>query len=273
MKILKEKNKKDKKLNKTLTIAISTIFSISLITVISIIINNDKSTENNIDYQEYEKINEHYKAASIEYNFEDYKKDKEAKTQDQKSNATKQLIEKNNNKLSNLEESIGFKIDNNELMESLEKQTKDMNNFIQNHLGWPDDKYGEKYNGVKSYCDDLVEACVSGKEPPNYFELSVEDQKASVRFSISSLIQYESGFDTTHYNEILLNYMKLNYPILDNITNISIEEGNGKYFDNIFENNLNAYIVSNGKNYKIYLCSQIDENNNHLFKILDVMEV
>lgn len=67
--------------------------------------------------------------------------------------------------------------------------------------------------------------------------------------------------------------MSIGHPEITNIETISLSKTENSAFDNIYLNNLNAVIISNGVKYKIYLSSQIIDDRESLYKILDIKKI
>lgn len=266
----KSKNKFNKKL--ILIIIIVVIFVISLITYFLLTKKKPK------DYNIYEAKSQIYKEQGIDYSYNDYKQDKEQQQNqnNKKSNSeklsepTKKLLNKNDELLQDIKKDTMIEANVTDIIKSIEKQTQDLNKFINNHCGYPDSEYGEEYEGVKKYIDEVISSMSGGKEPKSMYENSIQDIQAELRYSILEQVQYNVGNGYTKYNDCLNNYMKLKHPILNEIETISLNKSDNKMYDENYLCNLEAMIINKNTKYKVYLSSQLSDDDKPVYKILDI---
>ena len=151
-----------------------------------------------------------------------------------------------------------------------------MNNFIDNHLGYPDSDYDDDtYGGIKFYHDEIIGSYTNGYEIiDNNYEQTDDEVRAEVRFAIEENLQYRAGNGYTQYYDCLKNYMNIGNPIINSIDFISLSkvvvDDNTNLWDDIYLCNLQANIISNGTAYTVYLASQIEDDGNTYYKVLDI---
>lgn len=297
-------NGKSDKKNKTIAISIVSVMLVAAAGTAIFVSNNSNKKPD--DYVQYEEKAEIYKKQGIEYSYEDYKQDKVALEEQQKENstseigtsedsnitdissassttltdqsnmseATKQLINKTENFLDELEKDTMIDTSLNQIANSIIDQTKAMNDFIKNHLGYPDSEFGEEYDGVKAYMDELVKSMYGESNPETMYDIPLSQIQAEIRYSIVENIRYSIGNNYKQYNESLSQWMSIGHPTIDSIETISLEKPKEeKMYDDVYLCNLEATIISKGIKYKIYLSSQIIDDGGSLYKILDIQKV
>lgn len=250
------------------------------------------------DYSVYKEKEKIYKDNNIDYSYKDYEQDKKinkqiiintsSKTDKTKNNIavtiiknkeysipTKKLTNKSNKILLDLKNETMIDTTTDEIKTSIIQQSKDMNNFISDHCGYPDSKFGEDYKASTSYIDELVTSMIfNSKQPEPLFNQSIITMQNEIKYCIMENLQYHINSNFTQYNELLLNWMKIGHPIITNIDTISLEKlDDVTMFDSIYSNNLNAIIIFDNKKYKIYLSSQIVDGKKGIYKILDIKRI
>lgn len=245
------------------------------------------------DYKNYEEKAKIYDDQGIEYTYDDYKQDEKAiakakdnqKTdkkdeeisilpQDDISEASKKLLGKNDQILQDMKEETMVDTTVNDVSASIINQVKTMNNFISTHCGYPDDQYGEEYEVVKWYIDDVVNSMAGKAEFEPLYGASVEQVQAEVRYSILENIVYNSGNEYTQYYDCLANWMSIGHPNITNIDTISlIKIDEPKMYDDAYLQNLDAIIFSNGDKYKVHLASQVIDGGESIYKVLDIEKI
>lgn len=148
-----------------------------------------------------------------------------------------------------------------------------MNEFINNHCGYSDDEWGEEYDGAKTFIDSVVKSMYGEATFEPLYGMSVEQTQAEVRYSILENQQYNVGNGYTQYSKSLSKWMAMGHPYIKSIETISLSKTDNEVFDEIYTNNLNATIVSEGVKYKVYLSSQIIDGGNSFYKILDIERI
>ena len=293
MKINIVEDKERKKINGTaVTIAVLTLL---LLIPVGLYLFMNKAPSDYSDYKVKEKI---YTTKNIDYSYSDYKQDEKvakqnvttasaASTVDKDNNyvikntalnnkklsvPTQKLIVQDNKIISDLKNDSMVDTNVDEIKISIINQSKNMNEFIINHCGYPDSKFGDDYNASKEYIDSLVSSMVpNSNQPEIQYGQSIEDAQAEIRYCISENLQYHMSSNFTKYKDCLNNWMKTKHLSIVNIDTISFEKPNaGKMFDSLYSNNLNATIISNKQKYKIYLSSQIVDGKAPIYKILDI---
>ncbi len=193
------------------------------------------------------------------------------------SDATKEIKDKNQEILDNKKETTFIKTNTNEIASSIISQTKKMNKFIDDHLGYPDNskEFDSEYDGVRIYNDNMVKTFtknIDGFEPA--FGQSLSESQAEIRYSICENVRYVNASGFKQYNKCLKNYMKLGHPIINSIDFISLseisDEDSNELWDSVYFCNLKANIISNGQKYTVYLSSQVKDNGDEYYKIIDV---
>lgn len=193
------------------------------------------------------------------------------------SDATKEITDKNQEILDDKKETTFIKTNTNEIASSIISQTKKMNKFIDDHLGYPDNskEFDSEYDGVRIYNDNMVKTFtknIDGFEPA--FGQSLSEAQAEIRYSICENVRYVNASGFKQYNKCLKNYMKLGHPIINSIDFISLseisDEDSNELWDSIYFCNLKANIISNGQKYTVYLSSQVEDNGDEYYKIIDV---
>lgn len=235
--------------------------------------------------QDFENMKNMYSEMGIEYTEKDYEQDLEAEENGgEKSEATKQVEEKNVGVLDQVKKYNGISMNLNDLKESIIQQTKDMNTFINNHAGFPDPEYNTiEYSYVRSYNDSLIASMADpSKTPENVYEglYTMEQQKAKMRFSVSKQYQYSVLSVRGEYYEIIANYMAMGHPQFETISSIWVsspllEVENGKSETITFDDSscdLIANIVVDGVYYKVYMCSYRDDQGTQMYRILDIVK-
>lgn len=245
------------------------------------------------DYKNYEEKAKIYDDQGIEYTYDDYKQDEKAiakakdnqKTdkkdeeisilpQDDISEASKKLLGKNDQILQDMKEETMVDTTVNDVSASIINQVKTMNNFISTHCGYPDDQYGEEYEVVKWYIDDVVNSMAGKAEFEPLYGASVEQVQAEMRYSILENIVYNSGNEYTQYYDCLANWMSIGHPNITNIDTISlIKIDEPKMYDDAYLQNLDAIIFSNGDKYKVHLASQVIDGGESIYKVLDIEKI
>lgn len=279
--------------NKKITILIIVVFVILIGSIVTLCIINPFNNKNSEDYKSYEQLQKIYESQDIDYSYDDYKIDTETSNKDKdsdksseegkdnsknevhKSTPAKTLEEKNDSLLKSISEDTLIDTTSQEVENSIIDQTKKYNDFINSHLGYPEDEYDEDYDGVRNYIDSLIKSLDSSntEEIYNFYDddVSLENQQAGIRASIFENYQYDTGDQGTQYNDILYNYMLIGHPQINNIQGLSIEKYD-KTFDNAYQANLKATFVSNGITYEAYLSSVVSDSES-LYKVLDINKI
>ena len=278
--------------NKKITILIIVVFVILIGSIVTLCIINTFNNKNSEDYKSYEQLQKIYESQDIDYSYDDYKIDTETSNKDKdsdksseedkensknevrKSTPAKTLEEKNDSLLKSISEDTLIDTTSQEVENSIIDQTKKYNDFINSHLGYPEDEYDEDYDGVRNYIDSLIKSLDSSntEEIYNFYDdVSLENQQAGIRASIFENYQYDTGDQGIQYNDILYNYMLIGHPQINNIQGLSIEKYD-KTFDNAYQSNLKATFVSNGITYEAYLSSVVSDSES-LYKVLDINKI
>lgn len=292
---------KEKRKKKIITVACS-LAGAAIAVLVCFGVYNLVSNRTPDDYGDYEKIAEIYKEKDIDYSYDDWKKDQEATKQedeaeevkeedaetddvnenppalsnvasnDNVSDATKQLLSSNDQVLADAEEDSMISIDTAGLIQSLYDQTVDLNNFIDNHCGYGEEEYADSiFDGVRSYVDQLVASLSGGEAPENIYDYSIGQQQAEMRYCLFERVTFVGGNNYPQYNDIYSNYMAMGHPVLNSIDTISLEYlDEGEWFDDVYLANLKATVTQNGNVYTIYMASQIVDGGDSLYQILDV---
>lgn len=245
------------------------------------------------DYKDYEEKAKIYDDQGIEYTYDDYKQDEKAiaEAKDDKevdengkeintlpqngmSEASQKLLGKNDQILQDMKEETMVDTTVNDVTASIIDQVKTMNNFISTHCGYPDDQYGEEYEVVKWYIDDVVNSMAGKAQFEPLYGASVEQVQAEMRYSILENVVYNSGNDYTQYYDCLANWMSIGHPNITSINTISlIKIDEPKMYDNTYLQNLDAIIFSNGAKYKVHLASQVIDGGGSIYKVLDIEQI
>lgn len=203
---------------------------------------------------------------------EELRKNEEAE-REAYSEATKTLLDKNDEILEEKKEETFVDTTSGEVKRSIINQVKTMNTFIDNHVGFDDKSYGKEYTGVKNYIDSIVNSMSGDDSFEPMYGLSVEQTQAEVRYSILENIQYHVGNGYTKYNKCLKNWMKIKHPAINSIQTITFVDTDYDIFDSVYFNNLDAIIVSNGVKYRVNLASQVKDDGTSLYKVLDIKKI
>jgi hypothetical protein len=282
-----------------LVVAVLAIFAVKFYSTNS---NSNDSNSNSTSKNEqkaYKEASGVYQKAGIDYSYADFKKDQEAAKNNSKggsadssngssnvSSAAEQLEEQNNSKLKQQVNLMGVsddktaaKYDQKLLVNNIADQTKSMNSFIDNHLGWPESEYpANDYAGVFTYYNKLVGAMAGGDKPTNAYDDSVQtldQQYAAIRMATFNNTQIHFGYaDSEGYNSILSNWFKNGHPTINSsdIVTVSISDSTVSDMDGL-QPSLEADLVSsNGIRYHAWIALMTDGDNNMTFKLLDIKE-
>ena len=230
--------------------------------------NNDKSNSNTSG-------NSNSNSANLNNNIQNKNKPDNKNVNilpDGSSDAKKDYIKTNDDILNDAEEDNNVKINSHELALSIIQQTYEMNNFINNHCGYPDDEYpDEEYYKSKEYIDLIVKSMVDGSSFDTLYGESISQLQAEVRYSILNLEQYHTGNGNGECYDCLNSYISLGYPYISSIDSITIERiDNNEIWDNSYVCDLKAEISSYGNYYTVYLGSEVLNDGTAMYKVLDI---
>lgn len=238
------------------------------------------------DYDQYLEKKLLYDDKNINYTYDDFKKDKEVEEklkdkQDENvnskensaglSNATKQLLDTNSQLLKDMKEETMIDADVYQVQTDIIEQTKKFKEHLDSNLGWPDSKYNDKQYGVAKQYIKAVVASIQGKTQlkRTMYKNSVEEELAIARYSVSELVQFNTGNSYTAYYSILKNYLLLGAPQITYINGINLSKSD-KEFDQGLKSNIQADITTDAGNFRVYLVSNVQDDGLQTFKILDM---
>lgn len=238
------------------------------------------------DYSEYENVAKIYKKKDIEYSYDDWKKDKEAKDQAPKdenynvainenvSDSTKELLNKNDSLLDEIAEDTLVDTTISDLSSNIINQISIMNSFISGSCGYDGEEWSsESYDVAKEYISWIVDSMAGKSDFENAYDYSISDQQAELRYAISEGIRITFGNGFTKYNSILKDWMSIKHPDIS-IDSIDLEYFDEKeIWDGTYNCDLVAHISSNGTLYDIYLSANSVDGGESTYKVLDVRRV
>jgi hypothetical protein len=184
----------------------------------------------------------------------------------------KQLDGKNNSLLQSNKNALMMDVTADKVKEMMVNQVNSFNQWISDHVGWPESKYKKNDYGLsQSYMDALVKGMKDqGALPKNQYEgsISMDDQLSQVRYAIFNQQQLHVSKGNAGYHEVLKNWLQMGHPALSNSLAMVLLTTDCKSFDGM-SSNLQADINVNGENYRVYMISFVGNGENDL-RVLDV---
>lgn len=287
---------KKEKIIKITCIVIAIVVSLSILCGIFYYFYSHRTPE---DYSKYEEKTKLYEEHDIEYTYEDYKQDEKAIKEIEKSNkendkdnkietqdtnvfesskvseATKKLNSKNKDILQQIKDETLIDSTTSNLVNSIIKQTSNMNKYIKNHCGYESSEWAdESFDTVKEYHDSIVASMSKSNGVESiYPDCSVSQLQAETRYAIYENIRLTLGNDFPRYYDILSGYMSMGHPNIKSINSISLKYFNGsekELWDGLYYCDLKATISTEKGVFKVFLTTNRDSNGNNYYKILDI---
>lgn len=188
------------------------------------------------------------------------------------SDAAKDAFKTNDNILDDIQEETQIDTTSVEVAQSIIDQTKEMNRYINGHVGYPSSEYNSEYDGVKAENDRIVKSFVTGEDVSNMYDESSDLIRSQFRYCIFEEFPYIPGNDISTYDKCIKNYMNIGHPVISSVDFITLhqltDEEKEEYDSYLC--NLKATIISNGVTYNVALASQVYNDGSGYFRILDI---
>ncbi len=182
----------------------------------------------------------------------------------------------------NAGEAYGGKLDisEEELKETIIAQIADMNQYITDHCGWPEDEYPYgAFCGTQDYIDELIIMAQTGEfiggpvdSPSMEFGDTPNQELAKLKWSMFNRSQFFLGMhnDYPEYYDILTHWLNQGHFSIETIDTISVEYVTDIVKFDTHHCNIIVTFTSNGETYICWMEGITASAEGSGYKILDV---